>query len=181
MFFERYGQFKRYENVEYPNIDFNKLLEEFSKSATLRKTISWKIVQESYEGIVAGDFRDKVDKQEEGRNYFADIDKHYRKIRYDEIDRVEEIKKKLGGIGDFAKIDKRLRQIAIETVRAEINKDNESLEMLNKEMSLLRAKRRAIIEENGYLEEELNIREFCSKCHDTGFTSSGKICDCYKG
>lgn len=179
-FFEKYGQFKRYANGKYPNMDFERLLKEFSKSSTLRKTISWKIIQDGYDNILTGAFRDKVDEKEEGRNLLAERDRYYRDLRNAEFDRVGAVQKKLLSFEEYARIDKRLREITIERAKAEISMDKETIGNLMKEIAVLTAQRREFIKEKGYTEEDIKVRERCKKCHDTGYTSKGQLCGCYK-
>ena len=122
LFFERFGQFKRYAKGEYPNIDFSKLLEEFEKSSTLRKTLSWDFIKGGYENILKGDFRDKVD-QNQGRDLVAERERYYSILRSQELNRVESLLQKLKGFKEFATLDKKIRELPIKKAKAEVAND----------------------------------------------------------
>lgn len=190
LFFERYGQFKRYANGEYPGIDFKRLFEEFEKSTILRKTISWKIIQDGYANILSGAFRDRENTNKgtdtmaeinKGREIIAERERYYSALRDAEIGRVERLMQKFKGFKEFATLDKKIREMPIKLAKAECEKDKIKLDLLFNEERELNDKIRAFVESKGYRMEDFKIRETCLKCHDTGFTDSGNLCDCYKG
>lgn len=179
-FFSVYCQFKKFANGEYPQIDFTKLMEEFEKSASLRKTFSWQVILDSYDSILAGNFRDKVDPQAECREYMADRERYYTALRTAAENQAEKIRKRLMQFDRYAEIDKRLRTIPMEQGKAESKGDKAKLAKLEQELNRLRHERRGIIEMNGLTEEDIEPRRTCRKCQDTGYDEEGALCDCYK-
>jgi hypothetical protein len=180
-FFSVYCQFKKFANGEYPQIDFTKLMEEFEKSASLRKTFSWQVILDSYDSIIAGNFRDKVDGQAEGREYIADRERHYASIRTEEEKKVENIVKKLMTIERYAEIERRMRALPIEEAKAEVKGDKLKLAKLTQERNRLRMERNCILSANGLEEDDIVVRVRCHDCNDTGYLEDGTMCGCYKG
>lgn len=186
-FFSVYCQFKKFSTGIYPQIDFEKLLAEFDKSSQLRKTFSWQIILDSYDGIVAGNFRDKVDEIAAGREYVANRERWYTERRNAATDKAESIYKRFMQDETFKSIEKRLTAIVPEMARLEVERENGSLKAqatlikLTQEQGRLRQQRLGIIERNGMTEEDLQPKWHCEKCQDTGYLPSGKACDCYKG
>lgn len=180
-FFKVYCQFKKFAKGEYPHIDFTKLLEEFDKSASLRKTFSWQLILDSYNSILAGNFRDKVDAQAEGREYMADRERHYEAIRNEEERKVEAVVKKLMTYPRYAEIDKRLRSIEIDSAKAELKGDKPKMAKLEMERQRLRTERNNILANNGLEEEDITIKRHCHECNDTGWLEDGTLCACYGG
>jgi hypothetical protein len=138
------------------------------------------MIQDGYESILAGNFRDNVDNRELGREMLAEREKYYTALRNAEFDRWDGVQKTLLAFEEYAKIDKRLKEIVLEQAKAEVFGNKATLEKVKQEQSLLIAQRREFIEKQGYSEEDLNRKEYCLKCHDTGYTGNGKLCDCYK-
>lgn len=180
-FFSVYCQFKKFAKGEYPHIDFTKLLEEFDKSASLRKTFSWQLILDSYNSILAGNFRDKVDAQAEGREYMAERERYYTALRTAAEEKAESIHKRFMQNERYAEIDKRLRTIPMEQGKAEAKGDKSKMAKLEQESMRLRHERRGIIEMNGLTEEDIEPKITCHKCQDTGYNKQGALCDCYKG
>ena len=186
-FFSVYCQFKKFSTGIYPQIDFEKLLAEFDKSSQLRKTFSWQVILDSYGGIVAGNFRDKVDETAAGREYVADRERWYTARRNAAKDKAEAIYKRFMQDETFKGIERRLKELSPEMARLEVEKKNGSLKAqatlikLTQEQGRLRQQRLGIIERNGMTEEDLQPKWHCAKCQDTGYLPSGKACDCYKG
>lgn len=180
-FFKVYCQFKKAANGEYPQIDFTKLMEEFEKSASLRKTFSWQLILDSYDSILAGNFRDKVDAQAEGREYMAERERHYTAIRNEEERKVEAIVKKLMTYPRYAEIDKRLRSIEIDSAKAELKGDKPKMAKFEMERQRLRMERSTILSKNGLEEEDITVKRHCNECNDTGWLEDGTLCSCYKG
>lgn len=180
-FFKVYCQFKKFAKGEYPHIDFTKLLEEFDKSASLRKTFSWQVILDSYPSIIRGDFRDKVDAQAEGREYLADRERYYTAIRTEEEKKVAAIVKKLMTYPRYAEIDKRLRTIQMDEGKASAKGDKVKLAKLEQERNRLRMERNNILSNNGLEEEDITVKIHCLDCNDTGWLEDGTICSCYKG
>lgn len=180
-FFKVYCQFKKFAKGEYPQIDFTKLLDEFEKSASLRKTFSWQLILDSYDSILAGNFRDKVDAQAEGREYMAERERYYTALRQKEENRVEGIVKKLRTFPRYAEIEKRMRALPIEEAKAEVKGDKAKLSKLMQERNRLRMERNCILSANGLEEDDITVRVNCLDCGDTGFLEDGTMCSCYKG
>ena len=180
-FFKVYCQFKKAANGSYPAIDFERLTEEFAKSASLRKTFSWQLILDSYDSILAGNFRDKVDSQAEGRELMADRERYYTAIRNEEERKVEAIVKKLMTYPRYAEIDKRLRSIEIDAAKAEVKGDKLKGAKLEQERNRLRMERNNILANNGLEEEDITVKRRCHDCNDTGWLEDGTMCSCYKG
>ena len=180
-FFKVYCQFKKAANGSYPAIDFERLTEEFAKSASLRKTFSWQLILDSYDSILAGNFRDKVDAQAEGREFMADRERHYAAIRNEEERKTEAIVKKLMTYPRYAEIDKRLRAIELETAKAEVKGDKLKAAKLEQERNRLRMERSNILAKNGLEEDDITVKRRCYECNDTGWLEDGTMCSCYKG
>lgn len=180
-FFKVYCQFKKAADGSYPAIDFERLTEEFAKSASLRKTFSWQLILDSYDSILAGNFRDKVDSQAEGREFMADRERHYAAIRNEEERKTEAIVKKLMTYPRYAEIDKRLRSIEIDSAKAEVKGDKLKCAKLEQERQRLRMERNNILANNGLEEEDITIKRRCYECNDTGWLEDGTMCSCYKG
>ena len=180
-FFKVYCQFKKAANGSYPAIDFERLTEEFAKSASLRKTFSWQLILDSYDSILAGNFRDKVDEQAEGRALMANRERWYNAIRNEEERKVEAIVKKLMTYPRYAEIDKRLRSIEIDAAKAEVKGDKLKRAKLEQERNRLRMERNNILANNGLEEEDIIVKRRCQDCNDTGWLEDGTMCTCYKG
>ena len=180
-FFKVYCQFKKAANGSYPAIDFERLTEEFAKSSSLRRTFSWQVILDSYDSILAGNFRDKVDGQAAGRELKADRERYYAAIRDEEERKVEPVVKKLMTYPRYAEIDKRLRLIEIDSAKAELNGDKLKLANLEQEKNRLRMERNNILSNNGLEEEDITVKRRCHECNDTGWLEDGTLCACYKG
>ena len=180
-FFKVYCQFKKAANGSYPAIDFERLTEEFAKSASLRKTFSWQLILDSYDSILAGNFRDKVDTQAEGRALMADRERYYTAIRNEEERKVEAVVKKLMTYPRYAEIDKRLRSIEIDAAKAELKGDKLRMAKLEMERNRLIMERSNILLKNDLDEDDITVKRRCHKCNDTGWLEDGTVCSCYKG
>ncbi len=180
-FFKVYCQFKKAASGSYPAIDFERLTEEFAKSSSLRKTFSWQVILDSYDSILAGNFRDKVDAQAEGRELMANRERYYTAIRDEEERKVEAVVKKLMTYPRYAEIDKRLRSIEIDAAKAELKGDKPKMAKLEMERQRLRMERNNILSNNGLEEEDITVKRHCHECNDTGWLGDGTVCSCYKG
>jgi hypothetical protein len=180
-FFKVYCQFKKFAKGEYPHIDFNKLLEEFDKSASLRKTFSWQLILDSYNSILAGNFRDKVDAQAEGREAMANRERYYAALRNESEGKAEAIVKKLMTFPRYAEIDKRLRMIEVEAAKADVKGEKLKAAKLEQERNRLKAERNNILSANGLEEDDIIPKRRCYECNDTGWLEDGTMCACYKG
>jgi hypothetical protein len=181
-FFKVYCQFKKAANGSYPAIDFKRLTEEFAKSSSLRKTFSWQVILDSYNSILAGNFRDKVDAQAEGREYMAERERYYTALRNAAKDKADKIQARLMQYEPYAEIHKRLKEIDLEQAKAEHNGKMKESATLEQEKNRLMMKRANILAMNDLTEEDLLPRWKCRKCEDTGYRKEDDvICDCYKG
>ena len=118
-FFSVYCQFKKFANGRYPQIDFEKLLAEFDKSAQLRRTFSWQVILDSYDGIISGNFRDKVDGVTEARELMADRERWYTARREKAERKAEETYKRFMQDETFKGIERRLKELMPEMARLE--------------------------------------------------------------
>lgn len=180
-FFKVYCQFKKAANGSYPEIDFKRLTEEFAKSSSLRKTFSWQLILDSYDSILAGNFRDKVDAQAEGREAMANRERYYAALRNESEGKVEAIVKKLMTYPRYAEIDKRLRMIEVESAKADVKGEKLKAAKLEQERNRLRAERNNILSANGLEEDDIIPKRRCYECNDTGWLEDGTMCSCYKG
>lgn len=186
-FFSVYCQFKKFANGRYPQIDFEKLIAEFDKSAQLRRTFSWQVILDSYDGIISGNFRDKVDGVTEARELMADRERWYTARREKAERKAEETYKRFMQDETFKGIERRLKELMPEMARLEVASDKGDLKAkqrlvkLTQEQGRLCQQRLAIIEMNGKTEDDLVEQYGCKKCNDTGYTEDGRLCDCYGG
>lgn len=181
-FFKVYCQFKKAANGSYPAIDFERLTEEFAKSSSLRSKFSWQLILDSYDSILAGNFRDKVDSQAEGREYMAERERYYTALRNAAKDKADKIQARLMQYEPYAEIHKRLKGIGLEQAKAEHNCKMKEAAELEQEKNRLLMKRANILAMNDLTEEDLLPRWKCRKCEDTGYRKEDDVaCDCYKG
>jgi hypothetical protein len=186
-FFSVYCQFKKFAGKDYPEIDFERLLDEFNRSSQLRKMFSWQVILGSYPAIIRGDFRD-ADKP----NPFAGIDakaareRWYAERRAKAEGQAESVLERFLQNEDFKRIHKRLNAIPCEIGKAEYQAENgdakaqKQLVKLTQEKARLTLQYRGIIERNDMTEEDLLPKWHCKKCQDTGYMTDDRMCDCYE-
>ena len=186
LFFEKYPKYAgaKYKRAE---IDFERLIAEFEKSAYLRSLYTFKQVLQIYPSIVLGAYRDT-----EKANPFAGIeekaarDRWYSERREKAESEAEKILNTLFGYDEFKTLYKRLKvldgEIGREEAKLELGdeKAKKKLLKLNQEHFRIKQTIGNILYENGKTEEDLLPKWHCKKCQDTGFTKEGKACDCYE-
>lgn len=79
----------------------------------------------------------------------------------------------------FGAVEKALSKLNMELAKAEIFTP-EQLPILQQQQADFRLERSQILQALGIEEWQLSPQYECKKCSDSGFTSSGKACDCYK-
>lgn len=188
LFFEKYPKYAKDRAKARKDFDYQRLLEEFEKSAYLRSLYTLKQVNENYALIVTGEFRDKPNQQ---ADKLADINAKSARARwYSERqqaaqNKADKIHDKFMQVEEFRTIERRLAKIEIESAKESIkaeqgdNKAVKQLVKLEQEKNRLIMQRRNIIEYNGKTEEDLLPQWHCKKCSDTGYLPDGKMCDCY--
>ena len=185
-FFELYPKYAKDRGKMRSDVDYERLIAEFSKSRYCRNLYTVKQINDDYALIINGDYRDK-ESPFAGIEAKAERERWYSSRREEAERNAENIYKRFMQDETFRGIDKRLRAIPIEIARAEIESKNGSVKAkqklvkLTQEEGRLRQQRLSIIELNGMSEEDLFPKWHCEKCKDTGFLESGAACDCYTG
>jgi hypothetical protein len=181
-FFEKYPRYAKDRSKMRADVDYKRLMEEFEKSTYLRNLYTVKQINEIYPCILTGDYRDQEKKHSSviDADARADRERWYAERRQKAIGDAEKIYKRFMQDEEFAKIEKRLREIVCEQAKAEVKGDKNTLAKLEREKARLSLQKRGIIERNGMTEEDLEPKWHCAKCKDTGFVN-GYHCDCYEG
>lgn len=174
-FFAAYPKLKG-AKINDSGIDYDVLLDRFSSSKHLRNTYSMKWVCEHYEEIKSGVFADaesEADKRAERERWYA-----CRKEQAESTAR--KFVEKAMSIPTFAQAERRLRILTIESAKAEVKGDAETLAAIEKDKKALWVARSEGLRIAGVLEEDLLPNYHCKKCSDTGFLPDGRACDCYR-
>ena len=181
-FFAKYPRYAKDRKKMREDVDYKRLMEEFEKSTYLRSLYTVKQINEIYEKIISGAYRD----EEKKPSSIADADARAERERWYSVRRnkaiadAEKVKATFMKDELFAKIVKRLREIDIEQAKAEVKGDKVKASKLEQEKARLTLQKRGIIERNGMTEEDLEPKWNCKKCEDTGFVD-GIACSCYEG
>ncbi len=109
----------------------------------------------------------------------TDRERYYAALRQKAQSLAERALKKANANPLFKDAEQKLARMEIALAKAELNAPD-SLPALLDEKRRLSEEKRALLADMGIAEEELLPRYHCLKCNDTGFTESGKMCDCYK-
>ena len=176
VFFEKYPKYEKSKG-KTEGIDFEKLLTEFEKSTYLRSLYTFKQVVEIYPSILKGEYRDKPTAVDD-INAKVERERWYAQRKEKAIRKAENINAAFMKDETFKSLAKRLKAMIPEMARAELE-DKPKYEKLVREELELKRKRLAILERNGMTEEDLDPKWHCKKCSDSGYLSSGKMCDCY--
>ena len=181
-FFAKYPRYAKDRKKMRGDVDYKRLIEEFEKSTYLRSLYTVKQINEIYEKITSGAYRD----EEKKPSSIADADARAERERWYSVRRnkaiadAEKVKATFMKDEMFAKIERRLREIDIEQAKAEVKGDKAKAAKLEQEKARLTLQKRGIIERNGMTEEDLEPKWNCKKCEDTGFVD-GIACSCYEG
>ena len=181
-FFAKYPRYAKDRKKMRVDVDYKRLMEEFEKSTYLRNLYTVKQINEIYEKIISGAYRD----EEKKPSSVADIDARVERERWYSVRRnkaiadAEKVKATFMKDEMFSKIERRLREIDCEQGKAEARGDKVKAAKLEQERSRLKLQKRGIIERNGLTEEDLEPKWNCKKCEDTGFVD-GIACSCYEG
>lgn len=181
-FYEKYPRYAKDRKKMRGDVDYKRLIEEFEKSTYLRSLYTVKQINEIYEKIISGAYRD----EEKKPSSIADADARAERERWYSVRRnkaltdAEKISATFMKDEMFAKIVKRLREIDCEQGKAEARDDKVKASKLEQEKARLLLQKRGIIERQGMTEEDLEPKWNCKKCQDTGFVD-GIPCDCYEG
>lgn len=188
LFFEKYPKYAKDRAKARKDFDYQRLLEEFEKSAYLRSLYTLKQVNENYALIVTGEFRDKPNPQADklaAINANAARTRWYSARQQAAQNKADKIHDKFMQVEEFRTIERRLAKIPIESAKAEVLAEQgnakavKELLELDVEKNRLIQQRRGIIERNGKTEEDLLPQWHCKKCSDTGYLPDGKMCNCY--
>lgn len=176
VFFEEYPKYASY-NGSTEGIDFDGLLEEFSKSSYLRSLYTFKQVLAIYDGILKGEYRDKTTAADE-INARAERETFYAARRRDAEKESDRVMAKAMKDKEFAENEKAINAIQLRLAKATLY-DKESLPALEIAHENMLRRRRELLASMGFTEEDLKPKYHCDKCNDTGFTADGRSCDCY--
>ncbi len=177
-FFDKYP---RYAKAKYQEgeVDFERLLVEFEKSAYLRSLYTFKQVLAIYPAIIKGDFRDKKDEKTEAADARADRERWYADRRAAAERKADNVKAQLMKDKKFFEINGRLSTLEIEVAKAEIEDDERLQAQLAAEKEDLLELRLEILKKHKYVESDLQPVYYCERCSDTGYLPNGKMCNCY--
>lgn len=107
-------------------------------------------------------------------------DRYYSRLQAAERDRVESLEKELNADSRYFELDRRRRQLEIETAKAEIFAPLR-LPGLQEELGRVIVDRARRMAQLGFSEDDLKPKFLCVKCEDTGYCKSdGKPCDCFR-
>lgn len=181
-FYVKYPRYEKDRSKMRVDVDYKRLLEEFDKSTYLRNLFTVKQINEIYEKIISGVYRDEDKKPSSiaGADAKADRERWYSVRRNKAKDDAEKIHKRFMQDEEYAKRYNRLREIDILQAKAEAEGDMAKAAELEREKSRLKQEKRGIIERQGMTEEDLETKWHCRKCEDTGFVN-GIACSCYEG
>ena len=183
-FFSLYPKYAKGREKMRGDADFKRLIDEFAKSKYLRSLYTVKQVNDLYEQILRGDFRD-----EEKTNPFAGLEakaareRWYAERKAKAENKAESVLERFLQDEEFKSIHRRLKTIELDLAKAECDKTakgRKKLDELKKDKADLKERYRNILERNGMDEEDLQPKWCCKKCQDTGFVKSGAPCDCYE-
>ena len=178
-FFEAYPALKG-KRVKDDGVDYTVLMQEFEKSATLRRMFSFAKVVELYGAIKNGDFRDKATPQTEAvaaANARAARDKWYaeRQAAAEAVAYKHQQTAKRNA--RYCQLEKELARLTLELAKAEVA--GADLTELKEYQAALQAERGNVLKKLGLTEAQLVPQYSCQKCKDSGYLASGKACDCY--
>ena len=183
-FYKLYPKYEKDRAKMRGDADFKRLIDEFAKSKYLRSLYTVKQVNEFYEQIIRGDFRDQ-----EKQNPFAGLEakaareRWYAERKAKAENKAESVLERFLQDEEFKSIHRRLKTIELDLAKAECDKTakgRKKLDELKKDKADLKERYRNILERNGMDEEDLQPKWCCKKCQDTGFVKSGAPCDCYE-
>ena len=178
----------RYFKGDDSNVDYEVLIDRFSKSKELQGKYSLTWIVANYEGIKSGFFDDKdkpKNEQVEAADARAARERWYQTNRANAELQAEYVHDRFMKNEEFRAIEKRLNVMESEIAKAELGADRGELKAkkelvkLTQEQGRLKRRRLAIIELNGMTEEALLPKWHCKKCSDTGYLPNGQACDCY--
>lgn len=178
----------RYFKGDDSNVDYEVLIDHFSKSKELQGKYSLTWIVANYEGIKSGFFDDKdkpKNEQVEAADARAARERWYQTNKANAELQAEYVHDRFMKNEEFRTIEKRLNVMAPEIAKAELGaergeaKAKKELVKLTQEQGRLKQRRLAIIELNGMTEEDLLPKWHCKKCSDTGYLPNGQACDCY--
>ncbi|MBE7027929.1 MAG: AAA family ATPase [Ruminococcaceae bacterium] len=118
------------------------------------------------------------------RNLYFLVREEYEEIRrHNEEDLEERRLNVFSKIPEIEQIDSEIKQIGLKIFKTGLKSSTDNLmsqlSMLRMEQKNLLAKRKALLIENGFAQDELSERFMCDICKDTGVVD-GKDCECFK-
>lgn len=99
------------------------------------------------------------------------------KARDGSLQRKEEVYRKDNMIKD---LDEEISSLSIELTRTALGSSSEKRESIRKILMRKREERAFRMTEAGYTPKYTDIQYACKECQDTGKTSQGNLCECYK-
>ena len=182
-FFEIYPRYANDRAKMRADADYEKLIDEFSKSQYCRNFFTVKQINDNYPLIIAGDFRDKEGKTNDTISAIdakVERERFYAERRHKVEMAVERVKAKLNSKLDWVKVTGALSQLNIDIAKAEAYCDN-GADNLYGEKEYLEEQREILLAKYGFKAQDLLPKWHCDKCQDTGWRiSDGKGCNCYK-
>lgn len=113
------------------------------------------------------------------RAEYDGIMRAYEERREDARHRVEENKKQVFAvIPEYRTIENKIVDLAMESAVKAIDGDESAVSFLRDEIDSLTSKQRALLKENGFADDFLEVKYACPDCRDTGYTDDGRKCHC---
>ena len=109
------------------------------------------------------------------------IIRRYDQLRFENSRQLEARRQKVyGAVPQIRQIDEDMAHTAAEYARKAVSsKKNTSIKDFKEDMARLSQKRQALMEENGFPADYLELKYHCPDCQDTGFIGNEK-CHCFK-
>ena len=77
-------------------------------------------------------------------------------------------------------INEQITSLYIELTKARLSRSANPDRDIRKEISLLKEKKKKLLEDAGYSLLDLQPRFICDKCKDTGYDEDGRMCSCFR-
>ena len=193
-FFKEFPQVKPKgsEGADFGRIDFDKLKEKFRQSKKLLQTRrAWSWVVAHYEKILAGEYDDYPEAEKPERpaaglpesvqaaNARSERERWYSARHNAAEAKAERVRAKMRDFPAYLEAEKALKRLEIERAKAELY-EPEKVGEIEREQEAREEERKRALLLAGVTEADLLPVWNCARCSDTGFLSSGAVCDCYE-